>query len=438
MRARLPILLLGISSTLAAVSAAADDSWPGYRGPTADGRSAAKNLVTTWSETENVRWKTAVHGKGWSSPVVLGKHVWVTTADEVPAEKAPPPKKGDPPANPVKEVSFFAVCADLGTGKIVHDVKLATEQNPAYCHPFNTYASPTPFVEEGRLYAHFGSHGTWCVDTATGKVLWERRDLKCDHFRGPASSPVVYGELLYLIFDGFDVQYVAALYKATGKTVWKADRDIKYSTDNGDWKKAYATPALFEVGGKQQLVCPSAECTIAHDPKTGAELWRIAHGGMNGASRPVMANGLLYLLSGYPAKLLAVTPTGSGTLPADAVKWQTNKSVPTRPSLVLDGGLLYMVSDSGFASCLDAATGKVHWNERLDGEFSASPVLAGGRIYCCNQSGKTFVLTAGKEFNIEAVNRLGGKDGSFMASPAVAGDRLLVRTKTHLYALGKP
>ena len=433
--------VVGILACVAGVvvPVGAGDAWPGFRGPSADGHSDANNLPTTWSETQNLVWKTAIHGKGWSSPVVLGRQVWVTTADEVLADKgAVKPKRGDPPPNPVKEVSFFALCIDRETGKILRDVKIATEQNPQYCHPFNSYASSTPFLEDGRLYAHFGSHGTWCVDTATGKVLWERRDFQCDHFRGAASSPVVYGDLLYLIFDGFDLQYVVALDKTTGKTVWKTDRNIHYRTDNGDYKKAYATPALFKIGGREQLVCPSAECTIAYDPKSGAELWRIAHDGMNGAARPVMGNGLLYLTSGHNRKLLAIAPEGSGMLSADVVKWQATKGVPTRPSLLLDGPLLYMVSDDGFATCLDATTGKVFWNERLDGEFSASPVLANGRIYCCNQSGKTFVLSTGKEFNLEAVNRLGeGKDAIFMASPAVVDGAVILRTRTHLYSVGK-
>ncbi len=437
----LPALALTISLALLN-PAPGGDSWPGYRGPTADGRSDAKNLVTTWSEKENVLWKTAIHGRGWSSPVILGKQVWLTTSDEVFGDATQPPKKGGPPANAVKEVSYFAVCIDRETGKIVHDIKLGTEANPAYCHPFNTYASPTPFIEQGRLYAHFGSHGTWCVDTESGKVLWERKDLKCDHFRGPASSPVVYGELVFLIYDGFDLQYVAALDKTSGKTVWKTDRKIKYSNDNGDYKKAYATPVLLEVNGRQQLVCPSAECTMAYDPKTGEELWRITHGGMNVGARVVMGNGLYYLTTGHPAKLLAVKtdakPDSLGMLPKEAVVWTIAKNVPTRPSLLLDGDFLYMVSDNAIASCLEATTGKVLWSERLDGEFSSSPILANGCVYCSNQTGKTFVLAAGKTFNVVAENRLGeGKDAGFMASPAVAGDVLYLRSKTHLYALGK-
>ncbi len=435
MRALFPILSI---FALLASTALAGESWPGFRGPTADGHSDAKKLATVWSEKNNILWKTAIHGKGWSSPVVLGKQVWLTTAEEIIEKDPAPPKKGAPPANPVKEVSFFAVCVDTETGKILHDIKLGSEQNPQYCHPFNSYASSTPFIEDGKLYAHFGSLGTWCVDTATEKVLWERRDLKCDHFRGAASSPVLDGNVLYLIFDGFDLQYVCALDKITGKTVWKTDRRIKYSSDNGDYKKAYATPALLEVGGQQSLVCPSAECTIAYDPKSGDELWRITHGGMNGAARPVKANGLVYLTSGHTGKLLAVKadakPDRNGMLPAEAVAWQTTKGVPTRPSLLADGGLLFLVSDGGIASCLDALTGKVYWSERLDGEFSASPVLANGRVYCCNQSGKTFVLAADKTFAVEAENRL---DGKFMASPAVVGEVLYLRTHTHLYAVGK-
>lgn len=446
MRTRSLAAAAGAALTFAALSvvarSSAIDSWPGYRGPTADGRAGSSTIPTTWSETENVRWKVAVHGRGWSSPVVLGKQVWVTTADETPDNTQPNAKVGG--AKPVKEVSFFAVCLDRETGKVVHDLKLSTEQNPAFSHPTNSYATPTPFVEEGRLYAHFGSHGTWCIDTATGKVLWDRKDLKCNHFRGPASSPVVYGDLLYLIFDGYDLQYVTALDKKTGKTVWKADRKIKYSKDDGDIKKAYATPALFDVGGKPQLVCPSAECTMAYDPKTGEELWRIAHGGMNGSARPVMGGGLLYLTSGHNGKLLAVKaevkPDAAGFLPSEAVGWTVGKDVPTRPSLLLDNGLLYLASDGGVVSCLDAASGKVVWSERLGGTeaFYASPVLAGGHVYFCGESGRTFVVEAGrtKGANVVAENRLGeGRTGGFMASPAVAGNELYLRTKTHVYAI---
>ncbi|MBN9122370.1 MAG: PQQ-binding-like beta-propeller repeat protein [Planctomycetes bacterium] len=432
MRTRLFVSLVLLAATSFAASA---DNWPGFRGPAGNGHADGKNVPTQWGEKENVRWRTAVHGKGWSSPVVFGNQVWVTTADEV-IDTAPPPKgKGGPPANPVKEVSLYAVGVDRASGKVIHDLKLGVVQKPQYCHPFNSYASSTPYIEDGRLYAHFGSLGTYCVDTATGKTLWERPDFKCDHFRGAASSPVVYGDLLYLIFDGADYQYVAALDKKTGETKWKADRKIKYSTDNGDYKKGYGTPALFTVDGKPWLVCPSAECTIAYDPKTGHELWRATHGGMNESIRPMMANGLLYLNSGHTAKLLALKVGDlRGAVPKEAAAWQVAKDVSVRSSPLVAGDLVFMVSDAGIATCHDAKTGQLVWRERLDGEFSASPVLAGGNVYFCNQTGKTFVVKADREYSLVAENRLA--DG-FMASPAIAGDELFLRTKTHLYSIGK-
>lgn len=431
MRTRLLLLLL-----IACPVSFAADSWPGFRGPGGNGHAGGKNMPTQWSEKQNVRWKVAIHGKGWSSPVVFGDQVWVTTADEV-LDPNPQPKKGGPPINPVKSVTLCAVSVNRKTGAIEHDLKLGAVDKPQYCHPFNSYASSTPYIEEGRLYAHFGSSGTFCIDTVTGKVLWERLDFKCDHFRGAASSPVVYGDLLYLIFDGADEQYVVALDKRTGQTKWKTDRKIKYGPgpSDGDHKKAYATPALFTVNGKQWLVCPSAECTIAYDPKSGEELWRLTHGGMNGSIRPLLANGYLYVNSGHTKKLMALKPDAlSGAVPKEAIAFQVAKDVSSRGNPLIVGDLIFMSSDDGIATCHDAKTGQVHWRERLDGEFSASPVFAGGNVYFCNQTGKTFVVKADAEYTLVSENRLA--DG-FMASPAVVGDELFLRTRTNLYSIGK-
>ena len=272
------------------------------------------------------------------------------------------------------------------------------------------------------------------MDTATGKTLWERRDLKCDHFRGAASSPVLYGNNVYLIYDGVDVEFVAALDKADGRTAWRKDRNIKYKNTNPDWWKGYATGRVLEVNGKPQLVCPSAECTIAYDPATGAELWRLTHGGMNGSARPVAGNGLMYLTSGNTGKLLAVPESLSGPVAAETAVWQVGKNVPVRPSVLLVNGLIFMVTDSAIASCLDAKTGAVLWSDRLDGEYSASPMYADGNVYAPNQSGKTFVFEAGRTYNPVGENKL---DAGCMASPAALGDALYLRTKTHLYCIGK-
>jgi outer membrane protein assembly factor BamB len=396
--------------------AAGPESWPAFRGPTGDGHApAGANPPITWSETENVRWKAAVPGKGWSSPVVLDGRIWMTSATE-----------------DGKQLS--AVALDRNTGSIIHNVVVFHESNPAFCHPFNSYASCTPALETDRAYVHFGTYGTACLDAKTGKTLWERRDLNCNHHRGPASSPILYNDLLILTFDGYDVQYLAALDKNTGKTVWKRERNIKYSTADGDMKKAYSTPGLFEIAGKPMLVSPSAEATTAHDPKTGDEFWRIHHGGMNGSARPLFAHGLLYLTSGHNQNLLAVKPEGTGTLGKDHIAWKQVREVPTRPSLILSGELLLMCDDKGVASCCDAKSGKQYWKERLSGEFSASPVLAGGRVYFCGQDGRTHVLLADKQYKVESVNKL---DGTFMASPAVVGNDIIVRTKTHVYCIGK-
>ncbi len=391
----------------------ANDNWPQFRGPNGDGQSDSKGLVTHWSETENIRWKTPIHDRGWSSPVVWGNQVWMTTAY-------------------ADGKAYFAVCVDRKTGAVIHDLKLFNEEKPAFCHPYNSYASPTPAIEEGRVYVHFGAHGTACLDTASGKTIWTRRDLQCDHYRGPGSSPIIWGKLLFLTFDGFDQQYVIALDKGTGQTVWKKDRNIAYATDNGDYKKAYSTPTVLMIDGKPQLVSPSAEATIAYNPETGEELWRVRHGGMNEGCRPLFGHGLIYLTTGHTANLLALRPGGSGDVTAN-IAWKMNRSVPTRPSPLLIGDSIYMVNDNGIASCVDALTGKQIWQERLGKPSTPSPVYANGCIYAPDEDGRTFVFAASRTYKLITANRL---DDGCMASPAIAGDALFLRTKTHLYCIG--
>jgi outer membrane protein assembly factor BamB len=391
----------------------AGENWPEFRGPTADGQSRATGLPVTWSETENIRWKTAIHDKGWASPVIWDRQVWMTTAREDGKE-------------------LFAVCVDLDSGKVLHDVKVFDIEKPAFCIPFNSYASPTPAVEAGRVYVHFGSAGTACLDTATGKVLWTRQDLPCNHWRSAGSSPILYKDLLILTFDGYDVQYVAALDKVTGKTVWKTDRNIDFPSTNGDLKKAYATPTVIDVQGKPQLICPAAEATLAFEPLTGKEIWRVTHGGMNEASRPVLGHGKVYLTCGHIGRLVAIRPDGSGNITKTNVDWTFSKGVPTRPSPLLLGDLLYMVSDKGVASCVEARTGELVGTLRLPGNFSASPICADGKMYFPSEDKITYVVAPGREMKILATNKL---DEGCMASPAVADKALILRTRTHLYRI---
>ena len=238
--------------------------WPQFRGPDGTGNAPSRRSCrSTWGEDKNVRWKTAVHGRAWSSPVILGNQIWMTTATEDGRE-------------------LFAVALDRDSGKIVFDLKLFEVATPQYAHPFNTYASPTPVIEPGRVYVTFGAPGTAAIDTKTGKVLWERRDFECNHFRGAGSSPIIFGDLLLMHFDGSDHQFVVALDKRTGKTVWRTDRSIDFQDLNpdgkpkadGDFRKAFSTPQIVTVDGRPVMVSIGSKAIYGYDPRTGQELWR--------------------------------------------------------------------------------------------------------------------------------------------------------------------
>lgn len=425
MRALVAIWLLGLST----VASAADAPWNQFRGPRGDGSSTEKGLPVTFGEgSKEIVWKTPIPGRAWSSPVVWGNQIWLTNAPDVQRSVKERIKLETP-------MVLSAVCVDLETGKVIHDLKLFEVSQLQFTHETNSFASPTPFVEEGRVYIHFGSYGTACLDTKTGEKLWERRDLECEHFRGPGSSPIVHGDLLYLTFDGYDFQYLAALDKKTGKTVWKKDRGIDYHTTDGDAKKGYSTPLIIEVGGREMLISPFAYATIAYEPKSGEPIWTVNHGGMNAAARPLFGNGLVYVnAADGPNPLVAVNPAGAGDITKTNIAWRSGKQVPKRPSQLLVGDLLFMMNDSGIATCLDAKTGTEIWNKRLSGSYWSSPLVANGLIYCWSQEGDVPVFKAGREFELVAENKL---DDGINASPAVAGKSLIVRTKSHLYRIEK-
>lgn len=400
------LLLSGIS---------ADDSWPTYRGPNGDGHSTAQGVPTSFGESDNLRWKVAIHDKGWSSPVVANGLAWVTTAKADGSE-------------------MFAVAVEVKTGKVVHDLNLITPDPKKTPLPdltkYNSYASCTPFLEDGRGYFHFGTYGTVCLDTKTGRKIWDRTDVHVDHWRGPASSPVVWNDLLFLTFDGHDRQYITALNKVTGKTVWEKERNIKYKTNDGDFKKGFSTPHVITVDGKPQLLSSAAEATLAYNPVNGDELWKVYHGGMNEACRPVFAHGLVYLTAGHVKSLVAVKPGSGEVTPA----WTFKKDGPTRPSPIVVKDHLYFANDEGVAFCLNAKTGEQVWKERLGGPCTASPILVQGNLIFCTENGKVEVIAAEPTFTRVAVNKL---DGGGKASPAAVGDALFVRTFTHLYCFGK-
>ncbi len=391
------------------------ENWPQFRGPRANGQSLAVGLPVSFGESENVCWKTPVHGKAWSSPVVWDSQIWMTTAT-------------------LDGKELGALCVDAESGRVLHDVVVFRISEPQFCHPMNSYGTPTPVIEKGRVYLHFGAHGTACLDTATAKTLWTRQDFSCDHFRGPASSPILVEDLLVLTFDGSDVQYLVALDKLTGKTAWKRDRNIVYDMEKGDTHKAYSTPAVISVSGKPQLVSPSAGAMIAYVPATGEELWRVRSGGMNAAALPLFWQGRIYATSAAGGfQLFAVRADGRGDVTDTHVLWKFDNNVPTRSSQILIGGRIFMISDGGMISCVDALSGQALWQKRIAGAYSASPLYADGRIYFFGEEGEIPVVAATDSYQLLSNNHL---DDGFMASPAVFNNSLILRSRTHLYRIG--
>jgi len=402
----------------------ADENWPSYRGSSESGHVTSARLPLHWNEQENVVWKTAVEGKAWSSPVIWGERIFLTSASE-----------------DGSRLSF--VCINKKTGEVLYKKLLHSVALPQYCHPFNSYASPSPVAEAGRVYVSFGSPYNACLDSETGDVIWERTDFVCNHFRGPGSSPFIYKNLLILHFDGSDQQYVVALDKETGETVWRTDRTVQFDDVNpetgeiereGDLRKAFSTPIIVNVEGHDVLVSLGSMALYGYDPESGEELWRVDFiGSHSGAVRPVFAHGLIYTVTGSDAELWAVRPDGKGNVSDTHVAWKHKRlAVPRRSSFVVVGDSIFMVDDSGVAACLDAHSGDLIWKKRVGNKFSASLIQDGDRIYFFDQEGKTIVVKASRKYEVLAENKL---DEGFMASPAVSGNALFLRTRTHLYRI---
>lgn len=397
-RTTLPLLLCWFSRRLRA------EDWPQFRGPDGQGHSSERALPLTWSEKENVRWKVPIPGRGWSSPAIAAGRIWLTTATG-----------GDR--------SLSAICLDRDTGRVTRTVELfhLAAANPI--NGKNSYASPTPLLEADNVYLHFGPYGTACI-TSSGEIVWTTR-LKYSPEHGPGGSPVLFEDLLIVSCDGQDIQYVVALDKRTGKIRWKTSR-AGY--------QAYTTPLVIEAAGRAQVVSPGAHRAIAYDPRTGKEIWWVRYGqGFSNVPRPVFGAGLVFICSGFfePA-VLAVRPDGAGDVTKTHIAWTLKRGAPLTPSPLLVGEELYVIGDSGIATCLDAKTGAEHWRARLGGNFSASPVYADGRIYFLNEEGETTVIASGTQFQKLATNKL---DGATLASIAVSGGALFIRTGENLYRL---
>ena len=420
-----------LPAILAAGTAVAEQNWPQFRGPRGDGTSTARNVPLHWSETNNLAWKVTLQGRGHSSPIVLGDRLWLTKALE---QGLKPISLYGEDMRAAEHVTLQALCLDCALGKIMWRTPVFEVENPAPVHAYNSWATPTPAVEPGRLYCDFGAFGTACLDANSGKILWKAR-LAVDHQFGPGSSPVLWGKLLLLVRDGNDAQYVAALDKQTGKTVWKTARPPIVS-DSAIVRKSFITPLVLTNAGLVQLLCPGAYWVASYDPVTGRELWRARHGeGYSGGSSPVFGHGLAIFSTGNTkAELVAVRADGQGDVTATHIAWRTLRQVPVMSSPVLAGEEIYWVSDEGMASCGDVRTGKIHWQERLGGLHFASPLYTEGRVYFFAQDGRTTVVKARKQFEKLAENRI---EGPLTATPAIIDGTVFLRTDSSLYRIGR-
>ena len=416
--------------------------WSQWRGPDGQGHApAATNLPLVWSETENIRWKTLLPGRAWSSPVLAGGRLWLTTAVETPLSEEEKQarlaelKSSSVPLSVSGPVSLRALCVEAETGKLLHDIECLRVEKPAPIHALNSHASPSPVIDGTRLYCHYGTNGTACIDTATASLLWTQTDQHINHENGPGSTPILFRDRLIFHCDGSDRQYIVALDTATGNVVWRTDRSGELNADP-QLKKAYGTPVLTELEGRIVLLSPAADWLYAYDPLDGRELWKIAYGvlGFSIVPRPVVGHGMVYISTSFmqPELLAVKLPHGNA---AAEIAWRVKKSVPTMPSPLLVGQEIYIVSDKGVATCLDAVNGDVRWSERLGGNFCSSPLLADGRIYIGNREGETFVIAPGTSFKLLATNRL---EGEIMASPVAVPGRLYLRTDQALYRIEKP
>ena len=400
---------------LAALTLCAHD-WPEFRGPTGQGYSPAKDVPLRWSATENVAWKTAIPGAGWSSPVLVNDRLYLTAAK---------------PTDGSKALALGALCLDARDGKVLWSTDVFSSEDRSSLHGKNSYASPTPLVRDGRMYVHFGHLGTACLDLAGG-VQWRQTSIKYPPMHGNGGSPVLAGDRLIFSCDGVTNPVVVALDRHTGEVQWKTPRLNELVPK----KFSFSTPLLITNAGRAELVSPGAGGTYAYDPTTGRPLWHVSTGnGFSVVPRPVFAHGLLFVNTDYDfPKLFAIRPGGEGDVTATHLAWQTGRGAPSTPSALVAGLELYFVSDAGVATCADAKTGQVHWNERLGGGFSASPVFADGRIYFQNEEGVSYVLKAGKTFELLAKNELGERT---LASYAVDNGTLFIRGAQNLFRIGR-
>jgi outer membrane protein assembly factor BamB len=412
-RERILFLLIVLMAS-AVTGGSTTGDWPEFRGPTGQGIALNADPALHWSQTQNVVWRKEIPGRGWSSPVVYRGSIYLTTAM---VEDSSHP------------TSLRVLSIDAANGNILWNRQVFAPKVKHPKHSKNSYASPTPIIEDGRIYVHFGHMGTACLDT-DGEVLWRQSDLKYDPPHGNGCSPILVDDKLIFSCDGEKDAFVAALNKTTGKISWKVERS-KTKASN---KFSHSTSLLIDENGRKAVICPGSGAVWAYNPDNGKEIWSVFYGsGFSVVPRPVHGHGMVFIGTGYGmANVYAIRTGGTGDVTDTHLAWSTKRYAPMTPSMLLVGKELYFVSDKGMVTCVDAVTGKQYWQERIGGKFSASPVFADGRIYITSEKGKIYVIRAGTKFDLLAENDL--QERTF-ASPALSGRALFIRSESHLYRI---
>ncbi len=396
--------------------------WTHFRGSDLSGMTSETGFPVEWDHEKNVVWRAEIPGKGWSSPVVYGDQIWVTTA---PAEGGP----------------MDAVCLDFSTGEILHQIRIVEPDSIYRIHDVNSYATPTAAIEEGFVYIHFGKYGTACIETSSGEIVWFRDDLRCAHIQGPGSSVMIHDEKLIVHMEGVDVRWIYALDKRSGEIIWQTHRaEEPYEHLAPIGKKAYTTPIVIEVDGRELLISNGAAVCNAYDVETGEEIWSYVRGEDSTMAMPVESEGIVYFYTsfftpeegGRHCELVAVDPGGTGDIEHSHVLWRVPSPSFQLLTPVVKDGLVYTVDARGTLLCLDARTGETIWSELLRGRYNSSPIYADGLIYFNSVRGETLVIREGRTYDQVAENLV---EGEIWATPAFVDGAILLRTSEYLYKI---
>ena len=385
------------------------ENWPQFRGPTGQGHSNVIELPMKWSRTDSVAWQKSFEGEAWSSPICVKDQIFLTNAlleEEL--------------------LSLKVISIDFVSGEILWSKTLFEYQNQPRIHKKNSYASPTPFYDDGQIFVHFGNLGTACLATG-GDLIWKKK-LEYSPVHGGGSSPVIFNDLLLISADGAIEPFLYALAKKTGEIKWKAKRESRAKK-----KFSFCTPLVIEDDESFQIISPASDYVFAYNLK-GNQIWKFNYpNGYSVVPRPVYYSRMVYVSSGYDSPTFyAIKIGGHGDITKSHLAWKIRKGAPRNSSVVVTNGLVFMAADNGVVSCLDAKTGKTYWIERVASTCSASMLHAVGKIFLSDETGKTFIFEAQAKFNLLATNDLQEK---MLASPIPYQKSIIIRTEKNLWRI---